>query len=420
MRIKNLTLKNIGPFKEAFLDFEPDKGFHDPNASIEKNPPVTIITGENGTGKTIVLDAIRAILLGRYQNIERDIIRNINDFYIECKYVLPESKSNFFFFDNLATIYAKKLTNNNRLSTSKDDLNRFFGDNDAQPKNWIINYWTSKLSTDSFNVTNLVAPKPERYLIDSLSGVHKNIEVSQLICYFDYLKSSDNQKEKELGKNLFELVKKIIKISLIDGEFKYVERKSLTPIIHQTGQDITLEKLSSGNLYLIQRLISLLGQMYSVHVLNNTDISELCNTPGLLMIDEAENHLHPKWQKTFINSILEIFPNLQIIATTHSPFIVSSVENAKVFVCKSMKDHSIVVDETEEYSNKPVEEILSSEVFDTNSFNAEISEMIRQRKAAIKSGDMKKAQNLEKKLKEINPSYFSYFDVEKMLEEISK
>lgn len=55
MRLLNLELKNIGPFKSAELDFIGD-------GNVEK-PPVTIITGENGTGKTIILDAIRGVLL---------------------------------------------------------------------------------------------------------------------------------------------------------------------------------------------------------------------------------------------------------------------------------------------------------------------------------------------------------------------
>jgi predicted ATP-binding protein involved in virulence len=52
VRIKNLSLKNIGPFLEAELDF---MGANEAG----KHAPVTIITGENGTGKTVVLDAIR-------------------------------------------------------------------------------------------------------------------------------------------------------------------------------------------------------------------------------------------------------------------------------------------------------------------------------------------------------------------------
>jgi len=392
MRIKSLKLKNIGPFRDAFIDFTGD--------NIEK-PPITIITGENGTGKTIILDAIRGLLLGRYGKIERNIARDENDFLIDASFSFPQKESDFFKFAPDISIQTTKITNQIHFQTTNDNINQKFSNQSIEKERWIINYWTSRLPTDNFELKNLVAPKPENYLINALNGIQPNIEVTQLICFFDYLKSSDNTKEKKQGEFLFEKLKKIIKYSLIDGEFKYVERSTLTPIMHQTGNDISLDKLSSGNLYLIQRLVSLLGQMYSVHVLNNTKIEDLCNAPGLLLIDEAENHLHPKWQKSFLNSILDFFPNLQIIVTTHSPFIVSSVENANIYVSKSMQDYSIVENKTSEYSNKPVEEILLSPVFDTSSFNAEISKLIEDRKQAVENDDKEKVDNLEIKLKQI-------------------
>ena len=159
--------------------------------------------------------------------------------------------------------------------------------------------------------------------------------------------------------------------------------------------------------------------MYSVYILNpEIALVDLCKTPGLLLIDEAENHLHPKWQKTFLNTILEIFPNLQIIASTHSPFIVSSVENAKVFVCKSMINNSIIVDKTAQYSNKPIEEVLLSDVFNTERFNQEITQLLAARDEAIASKNNIAKDKIEAQLKSINPTYFSYFDIEKMMQEL--
>ncbi len=413
MRIKKINLKNIGPFKEGSIDFIGN------NNSIEK-PPITIIAGENGTGKTIILDAIRGLLLGQFNKIERNIVRNIDDFFIKSDFSIPQITNNSFEFSPDIPIETEKIEKNNSFITSNTYFNRKISNPSTEINSWITNYWTSRLSTDSFDIKSLVAPKPENYLLNSLNGIQSNVEVTQLICFFDYLRSSMNNAERELGEFLYDLLKKIIKLSLIDGEFKYVERQTLTPIIHQTGGDISLDKLSSGNLYLIQRLISLLGQMYSVHILNNTKIEELCNVPGLLLIDEAENHLHPKWQKTFLNSIIDIFPNLQIIVTTHSPFIVSSVKNANIYVCKSMKDHSIIENKTEEYSNKPIEEILISPVFNTHSFNAEISELIVLRKQFIQNNEIEKANEIEKMLLKINPEYFSYFEIENLIKKISK
>lgn len=405
MRLLNLELKNIGPFIEGKINFI----LKEDNT---QNPPVTIITGENGTGKTIIIDAIRGLLLAEPYQIERNIIRNDNDFSVSLEY-MTDNKIEF--------LSSSKSTKNHQFQLNSYELSKRFLTN-CKPDatwNWIVDYWTSKLSTDSFEVKNLVAPMPTDIYINSLDGIQKNVEVAQLICFFDYLKNSENNAERALGVRLFEILKQIIKLSLIDGEFKYVARTTLKPIVSQMGQEISLEKLSSGNLYLIQRMVSLLGKMYSIHVLNKRPLEDLCQTPGIVLIDEAENHLHPKWQKTFIQSIQEIFPNLQLIVTTHSPFIVSSVEHAKIFVCHSKGDHAEITDETDIYSNKPVEEILLSPLFGvTYPFNQKITKLLQKRKMAINAKDEVQKNQIEEKLKEINPQYFNFLNLDNILSEM--
>ena len=63
---------------------------------------------------------------------------------------------------------------------------------------------------------------------------------------------------------------------------------------------------------------------------------------------------------------------------------------------------------------------MQSEVFSTNPFNAEISELINKRKIAIESKDFETKEKIEEKLKTINPEYFSYFDIDKLIKSISK
>ena len=407
MKINSLHLKNIGPFLDDNIDF----------LGNGSKPSITIITGENGTGKTIVLDAIRRLILGQYSTNTRNITRNVG-FQVIGNFELGYDKVDLY--SNETTIDGNLIVKKYRSSTIYYDLQNKFVSQESKGNIWIANYWTSKSDNHPFNIGTLQFLKPEYYLKKSLDGIQQNIEVVQLITYFDYLKSSDSPKEKIEGEFLFDTLKKIIKLSLIDGEFKYVERKTLMPIVSQNGFDVSLDKLSSGNLYLIQRMISLLGQMYSVYTLNDLKLEEMLLTPGLLMIDEAENHLHPKWQKTFLNSILSIFPNLQLIVTTHSPFIVSSVENARVYVCKSMKNHSILVDETDLYSNKPIDEVLASDVFETSAFSETITNLMTKRENAIINKDFAESEKIEEQLKEINPQYFSYLDIDKLLNLVSK
>lgn len=55
------------------------------------------------------------------------------------------------------------------------------------------------------------------------------------------------------------------------------------------------------------------------------------HTKGVVLIDEIDMHLHPKWQRGIVDNLKNTFPNIQFIATTHSPFIVQSLEAGEVF-----------------------------------------------------------------------------------------
>ena len=53
-------------------------------------------------------------------------------------------------------------------------------------------------------------------------------------------------------------------------------------------------------------------------------------TPGVVLIDEIDLHLHPRWQRSVVRDLIETFPRLQFVATTHSPFIVQSISTGGV------------------------------------------------------------------------------------------
>jgi hypothetical protein len=56
--------------------------------------------------------------------------------------------------------------------------------------------------------------------------------------------------------------------------------------------------------------------------------------PGILLIDEVENHLHPVWQRRLLPVLLERFPGLQVFATTHSPFVVAGLSAGQVHMLR--------------------------------------------------------------------------------------
>lgn len=396
MKINQLYVKNIGPFKEATLEF--------PVVEDKKTGevPVTIITGVNGSGKSIIIDAIRAILSGQEQN--RNIVANDNDFQI----AISVNYDGEF-----------KTVETHRFSAGHISSFDYLGfalllQDGYQPHGpvypWVLDYWSSKLPTDSFALQNMRRIDVNGVLKDVLKGKKSNVDLTNFICQIDYLRTSEMPEEKEVGETLYAKLKEIVNLCLGNGTFKYVRRSDLTPIVVQNGMDLSLEKLSSGNLFLIEHLVLLMCKFYSVAVLNKIHVSEMFNLSGLLLADELENHMHPAWQKRILGIIRRLFPNLQVILTTHSPFVVSSLDGAKIYTCVPRTGYSEVMDETDKYSHMPVEEILQSDVFNVNPFNEEIEKLMSERKALISEGKIEEGKKVAEKLYAINPEYFSYMN----------
>ena len=63
---------------------------------------------------------------------------------------------------------------------------------------------------------------------------------------------------------------------------------------------------------------------------------DFMNQPALLLIDEIDTYLHPKWQKNILRVLAEKFPNTQIIVTTHSPLVASHLptKSKAVYIIK--------------------------------------------------------------------------------------
>lgn len=165
MKLHKLYLKNIGPFLEGEIEFD----------------QVTILTGENGTGKTVVLDAIRKMLLsGNFKNYDIDKIRHIrrsDNFYIEmsltCNKIKHILKAKDIKIDETSEIFNVEEPFFYDSTISSEIPNLFQFKERAKGNLWIANYWTSQNDHSDFHISSLDFIKPENYLINSLDGIQK-------------------------------------------------------------------------------------------------------------------------------------------------------------------------------------------------------------------------------------------------------
>jgi hypothetical protein len=316
MRLLELRMTNVGPFDEAALQFLEDPD--DPRT-------VSFVIGENGTGKTMVLDAIRACFGPEFGDLDRPLGRPGADLAVSAELAVD---------GKLRPVEIRAATEpdwRSRAHGSWVGIEYFH----ARPPRWVADHWRADVAHDSGRVDGIRPAEHRAMLHESLSGTPLNVDVTQLLCYLDYLRDSRNPQEAEIGAALWALVEDIVRSSLLEGgELVRVDRITFTPMIAQAGRVVPLPCLSSGNLHLLGRMLTLLARMYSVTVLRGEDPAASASIPGLLLLDEAESHLHPRWQARLLPTVRRIFPNLQIVATTHSDAVLASVPDARVFLCR--------------------------------------------------------------------------------------
>ncbi len=94
-------------------------------------------------------------------------------------------------------------------------------------------------------------------------------------------------------------------------------------LLENFGNKVNIAQLSQGQ----KMLVALTGDLARRLVTLNPDAEKPLHGHGIVVIDEIELHLHPKWQQEIIIGLQNTFPGLQFIVTTHSPQVLSTVDH---------------------------------------------------------------------------------------------
>lgn len=168
------------------------------------------------------------------------------------------------------------------------------------------------------------------------------------------------------------------------------------------GISLAFNQLSDG-----QRLIAgLFSDIASRLIQLNPGLSNPFNGSGIVLIDEVELHLHPRWQQVVLPNLLKTFPNLQFVVTTHSPQVLSSIlaKNIRVLtdrVSSGSDDHPVFIDGPKNVQTKGVSsaDILTS-VMQTQDFpDTEERGWMDSYCEALERGDEKSAEDYLQKVK---------------------
>ena len=138
---------------------------------------------------------------------------------------------------------------------------------------------------------------------------------------------------------------------------------------------VPLSELSHGYRTTLTWITDLALRLYDRYPESSNPLDE----PGIVLIDNIDLHLHPRWQRRMMRDITGLFPAVQFVATAHSPLVVQAAENARLVVLRECDGEVAIDDEHELVSTWRVDQILSSDLFGVPTRSQHIEAMREER-----------------------------------------
>jgi predicted ATP-binding protein involved in virulence len=433
MEIQRVILNNVGLFENLEISLAP----------TEKNlSNITVFVGNNGAGKTSVLKALATSLSwliirlrtekGSGNPIPEDAILNTaNAASIEievCDFSgdnPSESETDSAFRWTLAK---SRRGRNAKYTSSLSDCTR------------LANRYRDALTHDDRTSLPLIAFYPvERVVLDIPLKIRTTHTFSQLDGYdnslsqgvdfrrfFEWFRErEDTENESGIHEDILERIKSLIagtnqdvwqKLSALSSSAKdrqltavrtaiskfmpdmdnlRVRRK---PRLHMTidknGETLNVAQLSQGE----KSLMVLVGDIARRLAMLNPALENPLTGDGIVLIDEVDLHLHPSWQRSLCNRLMETFPNCQFVLTTHSPLVISDCKDVLVYTLANGGLRQL----PSQYGQDANTVLLDA--MDTSIRNEKIDAKIRDLLDAIQDADLPGAQQLLAELTEELPA----------------
>lgn len=314
----------------------------------EKSPHL-LITGKNGSGKTVLLNAISDF----FDIIKKDTSLNFLKYKSNLEYWVNYLKS--------VSAQEEKIRTQKEIDDYKKYISQLYGrveiESDALME--MVDKYSKGLFVIAFyqadRKVKMAEPKNPTKPVYNKKGDVKETATSQFLNFLSDLKIQEalarNEKQTKDADEIkawfedFEgLLRQIYQDDNLSLEFNY---RDYSFRICTEGKKFKFTEVSDGFAAVLDIVADLILKMQDDNSLTRSYQKE-----GIVLIDEIETHLHLALQKVIMPLLTKVFPNIQFIITTHSPFVLSSMPNAVAYDL----EHQEVLDNLTEYSYESLAE----------------------------------------------------------------
>ncbi|MDE1167185.1 MAG: AAA family ATPase [Pseudomonas sp.] len=329
MKIRKLRCENFRRFKDFSIDFD---------------EYLTVLVARNGSGKSSILDAL-AISLGAFLTRMpgvTGISQKDTDFKVlEDGGKPPYSRITCETIDGVVwdrTERRDKTAKTNRqvpvarglksINEYADGLVDSFNDGDKVILPVLAYYGTGR---GVFSVPERKRGFQKEFTrFDSYAAsLESKTNFRRFIEYFYSLESLEGSRQRELKSFEYECPElKAVRVAVQ----KFMPEFSNPRIAYPAGimvdwkredgaYPLRIEQLSDGYRIALVMVMDIAARMAEA----NPDLKDPLISPGIVMVDEVELHLHPGWQQTVLPDLRRVFPEVQFIVSTHSPHVIATV-----------------------------------------------------------------------------------------------
>ncbi|MGH0692402.1 AAA family ATPase [Bacillus cereus] len=297
-----------------------------------------ILTGKNGSGKTSLLEGILQYLEISENSSITQLSRN-HEYIAVHKNTLNNLKIELQNNPNDSGLLMRIEEQERYIQNNRDNIEKYEGkvklsfstllniDKYYENGKYIISYFNANRNSqmdipNGIEKTQLIPTKQIKTNANSIFLKYLvDLKAQQMFAQ----QAGDLHISKDIEKwfnNLERCFQMIFENNELVLKFDYVNYNF---IIEEPGKEAyTLNTLSSGYSSLLHIITELIIRMLSAN-------APLYDIQGIVLIDEIDVHLHISLQKKVLKLLTDLFPNIQFIISTHSPFVINSIENAVVY-----------------------------------------------------------------------------------------